>query len=279
MTAAKKNRAGAGTSPLGSFPTPRGPTFASAKKPGGDLPGFLASACLLSETTRSACQFAIREGIGRAGLLNKPPASFLVPLQMPVRRRCCCSTARPHAAAFDAASPRRDQIRSLRIDPVSSMGIKSLTFILLMASTSGGQAQRAAIVPADWVQEDRASASTPLRYVSPDGAAWISLHASPADRRATSMKVSVRSGEQVTYKRVTPRFVAVSGFRGDRIFYRKSNLACRGTRWHHIALEYPAADKRKMDGMVTRAAHGMNRYDGDCKGSGSTTSGGLVRNH
>jgi hypothetical protein len=43
-------------------------------------------------------------------------------------------------------------------------------------------------------------------------------------------------------------------------------------------LEYPAEDKRKMDALVTRVAHGMNRFDHDCRGSASETSGGLVGN-
>jgi len=31
-----------------------------------------------------------------------------------------------------------------------------------------------------------------------------------------------------------------------------------------------------MDALVTRIAHGMNRYDRDCRNSASTTAGGLV---
>jgi hypothetical protein len=72
--------------------------------------------------------------------------------------------------------------------------------------------------------------------------------------------------EQITYQRQTNRFAVVSGYKGDRIFYRKSNLACRGNSWHTIALEYPAAAKRAMDAVVTRIARGMNRYDSACLG-------------
>ena len=91
-------------------------------------------------------------------------------------------------------------------------------------------------------------------------------HASPVQGsvRQEMDAIAFRDGERVTYHRRTRSFIAVSGYKGDRIFYRKSNLACDGQRWHHVALEYPAADKRKMDRTVTWIAHGMNRYD-ECR--------------
>ena len=156
------------------------------------------------------------------------------------------------------------------------MRMKTLIVISMAGWASAAEAQRSpSMVPGDWIQEARNSASEPLRYTSPDGTAWLALYATPADKSG-KLKLAGK-GEEITYRRVTPRFVAVSGFKGDRIFYRKSNLACHGTRWHHVALEYPAQDKRRMDGLVTRVAHTMNRFDKDCKGSASTTSGGLVR--
>ena len=157
------------------------------------------------------------------------------------------------------------------------MRVTALIVISLVGWASVAEAQRApAMVPADWTQETRQSPSEPLRYTSPDGTAWLTLYATPADKRGSLRRAG--EGEEVTYRRVTPRFVAVSGYKGDRIFYRKSNLACHGTRWHHVALEYPAEDKRKLDGLVTRVAHTMNRFDQDCSGSATTTAGGLVRN-
>jgi serine/threonine-protein kinase len=156
------------------------------------------------------------------------------------------------------------------------MRMTALIVISLAGWTSTAEAQRTpAMVPADWAQAPRQSPSEPLRYTSPDGTAWLALYATPADKRGKLRLAG--EGEKVTYRRVTPRFAAVSGYKGDRIFYRKSNLACRGTRWHHVALEYPAEDKRKLDGLVTRVAHSMNRFDNDCRGSATTTSGGLVR--
>ena len=73
-----------------------------------------------------------------------------------------------------------------------------------------------------------------------------------------------RTGETVTYQRRGASWIAVSGYRDDQIFYRKSNLACGGTRWHHIELQYPRSAKRRMDGTVTAIARGMTLYHDDC---------------
>jgi hypothetical protein len=160
------------------------------------------------------------------------------------------------------------------------MKIPLLILVLVLGNTNAAGAQlRPAVIPAGWVQQPRHSNAEPLKFTSPDGTASLTLYATPADNsRRSKNAFEITDGERVTYRRSTPRFLAVSGFRGDRIFYRKSNLACRGTRWHHVALEYAAEGKRKMDALVTRVAHGMNRFDHDCRGSASETSGGLIRN-
>jgi len=66
--------------------------------------------------------------------------------------------------------------------------------------------------------------------------------------------VAYRADETITYQNRGRSWIAVSGYWGDQIFYRKSNLACDGTRWHHIELGYPREDKKKMDAAVTRMA-------------------------
>jgi hypothetical protein len=139
----------------------------------------------------------------------------------------------------------------------------ALAFAFLLSVGEFVHAQgRPLLVPPNWVADTDVPSTEPPRYISPDGSAWVSMFATSGGER---MQISVRPDEQITYKRVTPGFVAVSGFKGgNRIFYRKSNLACGGKRWHHLVLEYDAADKRKMDRLVTRLAHGMNRFDRKC---------------
>jgi hypothetical protein len=73
-----------------------------------------------------------------------------------------------------------------------------------------------------------------------------------------------RDGEHVTYQRGGRSWMVVSGYRAGQIFYRKSNLACGGTRWNQIELEYPRDQKRAMDAIVTGIAHGMTLYRNEC---------------
>jgi hypothetical protein len=61
-------------------------------------------------------------------------------------------------------------------------------------------------------------------------------------------------GEELTYLRGERTWIAVSGLKGDHIFYRAAVLACAGDRWHQVAFEYPAAAKADMRSFVERAA-------------------------
>jgi serine/threonine-protein kinase len=152
------------------------------------------------------------------------------------------------------------------------MILNVLVVILLLGSAGAAEAQRRpGIIPSDWTQEPAKPDDGWQKYVSPDGTAWLALATSPARTHSRQQRmdpVAPDPTERITYERRTSRFIAVSGFRGERIFYRKSNLACGGTQWHHIALEYPAADKRKLDATVTHIAHAMNHYDNQCRRGG-----------
>jgi len=54
----------------------------------------------------------------------------------------------------------------------------------------------------------------------------------------------------ITYKRVTPGFVAVSSVRKDRIWYNRCNRA--DGYMNCILINYPRAEKLQWDGVVTR---------------------------
>jgi hypothetical protein len=41
-------------------------------------------------------------------------------------------------------------------------------------------------------------------------------------------------------------------------------IACRGTRWNFVELEYPRDIKRQMDATVTHIARGMTFCSADC---------------
>jgi hypothetical protein len=56
--------------------------------------------------------------------------------------------------------------------------------------------------------------------------------------------------------------LTVNGNGFDRIFYRKTMLACGDRKWHNLELEYPAANKSAMDRFVTRASYALSAYNG-----------------
>jgi serine/threonine-protein kinase len=116
---------------------------------------------------------------------------------------------------------------------------------------------RAGFVPPTWQLQAPDPNWHGKRFVSPDGTAWLATYASAAEKEAVAdhMKtVAFADGEQITYLRGERSWIAVSGFKGDRIFYRKAVLACGGRVWRHVALEYPAEHKRSLDPFVQRAS-------------------------
>jgi hypothetical protein len=119
------------------------------------------------------------------------------------------------------------------------------------------------IVPADWTLLPEDPSSHERRFVSPSGDAWLALYAEPADREPTQAhiaQVRQHENERITYEREEQTWIVVSGYIGDRIFYRKAMLACGGQVWHHLAFEYPAIQKRAFDLFVTRASYALQAY-------------------
>jgi hypothetical protein len=55
------------------------------------------------------------------------------------------------------------------------------------------------------------------------------------------------------YKRVTPSFFVVSSVRNERIWYNRCNRS--GGYMNCVLINYPAAEKRQWDGVVTRVSH------------------------
>jgi len=116
---------------------------------------------------------------------------------------------------------------------------------------------RSRLVPANWREEPADPQLKGQRFVSPDGNSSFIAYTVPAgaDGIADHMKaVAFGDGEQVTYLRGERTWIAVSGFKQGRIFYRAAVLACGGDRWHHIAFDYPASAKAEMRDFVDRAA-------------------------
>src|ERR1700737_2930722 len=57
----------------------------------------------------------------------------------------------------------------------------------------------------------------------------------------------------IMYKRVTPRFFVVSSFRKGKIWYDRCNFT--GRFINCVLINYPAAEKRQWDSVVTRISN------------------------
>jgi hypothetical protein len=139
-----------------------------------------------------------------------------------------------------------------------------------------GHPNAATVVPPGWRLEPHEGNRRGTRYVSPDGSAWFAAYALPIDAEPVAAHmdtVARQNGEAITYFRREQDWLAVSGFKADRIFYRKAVIACGGTVWHHIAFEYPAARKRQMDRFVIQASQSIDRAEYDsCEEAPSSAS-------
>ena len=117
----------------------------------------------------------------------------------------------------------------------------------------------AQIVPRGWNLESPDPNRNGQRFVSPDGMGWFEWYRVAAGDKsvAAHMKsVAFADGEELTQVRGQRNWISVSGFRGDRIFYRQA-LLCAGDRWHQIVFEYPSNAKGSMTGFVPRAAQAL----------------------
>jgi hypothetical protein len=121
------------------------------------------------------------------------------------------------------------------------------------------------LVPSSWVLQPASPTWKGRRYLSPDGNAWLALYSTNAANDAAERfkAVAFGEGEQVTYLRGERDRLTVSGLKGDRIFYRKVMLACGGTQWRHVALEYPAQDKTRFDRSVENISRGFEHIAQD----------------
>ena len=126
----------------------------------------------------------------------------------------------------------------------------------------------AQLVPRDWQLMPPDPNWQGRRYMAPDGNAWLAFYATNASNDATARfkAVAFADGEDVTYLRGERDRLTVSGLKGDRIFYRKVMLACGGTIWRHVAMEYPASAKITFDRFVEGMSRGFDRIADDACG-------------
>jgi hypothetical protein len=86
--------------------------------------------------------------------------------------------------------------------------------------------------------------------------AWIGAPISPFNLFRTKRAIPAtflakkKPPQGIEYKRVTPRFFAVSSVRKDKIWYDRCNFS--GHYINCVLINYPAAEERQWDDIVTR---------------------------
>ena len=95
------------------------------------------------------------------------------------------------------------------------------------------------------------------QFRTADGRADLTVQAVSNDQGLSPAAFLARKGPPsgIIYKRVTPKFFVVSSIKRDKIWYDRCNFS-RGYV-HCVLINYPAAEKRQWDRVVTRVSHSL----------------------
>jgi hypothetical protein len=93
------------------------------------------------------------------------------------------------------------------------------------------------------------------RFVTADRRATLTVESIPNETGDSPAAFLAKKNPpaNIAYRRVTPRFFVVSSFRDDKIWYNRCNFAGRFVNC--VLINYPAAEKRQWDSVVTRISN------------------------
>jgi len=100
------------------------------------------------------------------------------------------------------------------------------------------------------------------RLTTDDGRADLTIQAipNPANDSPGRFLAKMQPPSGIVYKRVTPDFFVVSSVRNGKIWYdrcNRSTVSGSGDYMNCVLINYPAAEKRQWDGIVTRISHSL----------------------
>ncbi len=97
------------------------------------------------------------------------------------------------------------------------------------------------------------------RFVTSDGRANLTVqsYANDANDSPAAFLAKQSPPPGIIYRRVTPGFFVVSSERNGKIWYDRCNSA--GRYMNCVLINYPAAEKRSWDGIVTRISRTLSR--------------------
>jgi hypothetical protein len=92
------------------------------------------------------------------------------------------------------------------------------------------------------------------RFQTADGSASLTIQAvtNKSDDSPASFLAKKHPPQHIQYKRVTPRFFAISSYKDDKVWYDRCNFS-RGLV-HCVLINYPASQERDWDNIVTRVS-------------------------
>jgi hypothetical protein len=96
---------------------------------------------------------------------------------------------------------------------------------------------------------------TGRRFFTDDNRADLTVQSvsNPANDSPATFLAKKRPPAGIIYRRITPDFFVVSSIRKDRIWYNRCNRS--NGAMNCVLINYPAAEKRQWDGVVTRISH------------------------
>lgn len=96
-----------------------------------------------------------------------------------------------------------------------------------------------------------------VKYRTGDGRADLTVQAVPNDGSSPAAFLARKNPPAgIIYKRIAPRFFVVSSIRRGKIWYDRCNF---GSRYVHcVLINYPAAEKRQWDAVVTRISRTLS---------------------
>jgi hypothetical protein len=97
------------------------------------------------------------------------------------------------------------------------------------------------------------------RFLSSDGRANLTVQSvlNEANDTPSAFLAKKRPPRGIVYRRVTPTFFVVSSFRNGLIWYDRCNFAGRFITC--VLINYPAAEKKQWDSVVTRISNSLAR--------------------
>jgi len=146
----------------------------------------------------------------------------------------------------------RTLVVALSLTPLTAVA-QPASWLTYVVPESGAVAQ----IPTTIFSEDdgKPEAGYGRRFVTVDRRANLTVESLPneAGDSPASFLAKQNPPSGIAYKKVTPRFFVVSSFRGDKIWYNRCNFAGRFVNC--VLINYPAAEKKRWDGVITRISN------------------------